>query len=470
MKQDEMLVFWGAGQKCIFALDLLTMRQKDKVEWIVDSDSKKWNRCIYGIEVISPEEFYEHVGNKKTVRIYITFSECSDLRKDLIGKGFSEECILTINFARLLRNYIDEHIEENGDSSTEEKEVFFDMENGFCMGGIESWVYRKREFYSDLGYNVKYLVRDINPYAMSELWNNVNESEIVIGNNVCELRGMIKIANRISSSRNAVVISNFINRNFMSACIAKKKNPHIYHVVVIHSDADCLYELVAELCDFIDLIVIVSEKMRTCLKKYCVPEIKVKKMLWNIPEDNTIREYTKSNEPIRIGYAGRLTIRNKRFDAALIVIKELIRRKVNFVFEYAGQGDYGDEFGEIIRIENLERLVNYKGVLNESELAVFWRSVDIMISFSDTEGHSISQCEAMSHGAVPIIPNVSGSNDDVNTGVDGFIYQIGYYNKAVDYIELLANDRKLLRKMGKEAKNRIKAYNEMERDDINWII
>ncbi len=71
-----------------------------------------------------------------------------------------------------------------------------------------------------------------------------------------------------------------------------------------------------------------------------------------------------------------------------------------------------------------------------------------MLSCSDIEGHSISQSEAMSAGAVPIITDVSGARDDVTEGYNGFIVGVGELEKMADKICFLYNNRKELEKMG----------------------
>ena len=84
-----------------------------------------------------------------------------------------------------------------------------------------------------------------------------------------------------------------------------------------------------------------------------------------------------------------------------------------------------------------------------------------MVSCSDIEGHSISQTEAMSCGAVPVITDTSGARDDVIDGKNGFIVEIGNTNQIVERICYLNHHREQLRFMGENAHKSI-----LEKSDI----
>ena len=74
---------------------------------------------------------------------------------------------------------------------------------------------------------------------------------------------------------------------------------------------------------------------------------------------------------------------------------------------------------------------------------------------SEWEGHSISQVEAMAMGTVPVVTDVSGVEDDITDGSNGFVVDVGDVDAIIGRIEILSRDRMLLKKMGKRSKESV---------------
>ena len=76
---------------------------------------------------------------------------------------------------------------------------------------------------------------------------------------------------------------------------------------------------------------------------------------------------------------------------------------------------------------------------------------DIYLSTSLYEGLPISILEAMSIGLPIVASNVIGNCDTIENGKSGFLYQLNDINIAVNYLELLAENIDLRRKIGRAA-------------------
>lgn len=81
---------------------------------------------------------------------------------------------------------------------------------------------------------------------------------------------------------------------------------------------------------------------------------------------------------------------------------------------------------------------------------------DVLLLTSKAEGTSISMLESMAHGLVPVVTNVSGSEDVILHGHNGFLYEIGDISLMVKLIVTLATNKELLRKMSYNAYHTIK--------------
>ena len=97
---------------------------------------------------------------------------------------------------------------------------------------------------------------------------------------------------------------------------------------------------------------------------------------------------------------------------------------INFCFEIAGSGDQEEYIKQKIKEYHLEEKVIMAGVLDHTQISKFWHDKDIYLSCSDYEGHSISQCEAMACGVTPVVTNVSGVEDDIINGENGYVVEL----------------------------------------------
>ncbi|MEL6332472.1 MAG: glycosyltransferase family 4 protein, partial [Cyanobacteria bacterium J06626_26] len=95
--------------------------------------------------------------------------------------------------------------------------------------------------------------------------------------------------------------------------------------------------------------------------------------------------------------------------------------------------------------------VTFNGNVPHADMADYWEKADICVLVSDFEGTSISMLEAMSHGCVPVVTDVSGTKAVIQDGVNGLIVPIGDMNRMADCVESLIDDRQKLKKMGRAA-------------------
>ena len=131
----------------------------------------------------------------------------------------------------------------------------------------------------------------------------------------------------------------------------------------------------------------------------------------------------------------------------------------------AGEGEYSGRLEEQIRVMGLSEYVSFMHRIQEEMIPEFWKSVDLCLCPSEWEGHSISLCEAMAQGAVPIATDVSGVRDDIKDTVNGFVVDVGDLFEIVNKIKLLSENRELLYDMGTSAYITMKKRNENAGDD-----
>ena len=179
---------------------------------------------------------------------------------------------------------------------------------------------------------------------------------------------------------------------------------------------------------------------------------------WNIPVDEKERSVNENN-PIRIGYAGRITKTQKRLDYLPLILEYLENKGADYIFEMAGIGDYFNELSDYIKENNLNEKVILLGIVDKKQMHDFWRKQDVYFSCSDWEGHSISQCEGIAAGAVPVVTDVSGAEDDISDGITGYIVPVGDWEKLAERLLYLCHNRKTIKDMSDAGMKKMRERN-----------
>ena len=112
--------------------------------------------------------------------------------------------------------------------------------------------------------------------------------------------------------------------------------------------------------------------------------------------------------------------------------------------------------------------VCFWGRVEKKNIQCFWEKQDICVNRADYEGRSISIVEAMGSGAVPVVTNTSGVNEDIINGENGFIVPLGDYIKAADSIMFLYKHRELLPVYGKKAHDMVYPKSLMTNHIMFW--
>ena len=434
-----------------------------KVDFFIDNNPELWGKTIEKIPVISVEELKKL---PKEPEIFITCKDSSSIYQQLIDSKIDAEQIKVFDTTLSMLSYILDSPKLELPIKIEKKisldssaKVVFDLENGFVLGGVESWSLRTAQMLEKMGYQTAFITDGL----LSKGCTTTEDNRISVpySDTMNQWDRVETLLSLLLQENYNCFVCNFIGSNFMTACLAKKLFPDsVQLIAVVHNDEDAYYKYYTMMEPWIDKCFVISEKIKVNLMKMGFPEKKIKYLPWEIRcEDKFEHKYSSYGEKLRIGYAGRVVIKQKRMDYLISVANKLKKREIPFVLEIAGTGDYVKELKKEIEKNHLQSFVRWLGMVESGEIMNFWKNQDIMISCSDWEGHSISQGEAMAAGAVPIITDVSGARDDVADGKNGFIVEVGNMEQIIEKIVLLYNQRERLSEMGENAYKTIKEKN-----------
>lgn len=419
----------------------------------IDNNQALQGSVYDGVPIYAPDRLKKYVFDY----VAVTCKDGEAVLQQLIEFGIPENKII-FGYHRL-RNYfffiaknliLEDCILFNEKINSNQK-VLFDLQNGMVLGGVESWSYELAGQLKKKGYEGGYLTID----KLLETMADKTYPTYVLRYHECvEERERLELCVRvIAENLPCTVICNFPQYIFWSACIAKKLYPGQVRIIAVqHNDDRPYYEAYSLWQEDIDRCIVISNYMENKQLAYGMERDKMMHMEWQIPcVKNLRRTWSKEKYPVQIGYAGRVEVTQKRTDLLLEVALKLKKKDIQFCLNIAGTGDYAETLHNRVQEEELADYVNMIGYIDRDKILRFWVKQDIMISCSEWEGHSISQSEAMSAGAVPVITDVSGARDDVKDGYNGFIVPVGDMDTLVNRIFFLYHNRNELERMGKHA-------------------
>ncbi len=148
-----------------------------------------------------------------------------------------------------------------------------------------------------------------------------------------------------------------------------------------------------------------------------------------------------SAEKVIIGTAGRIA-REKNPHAFV----QLAERFPEQLFLMAGDGPLQTDIEQIISSKRLQNAY-LLGQLADTELAAFYRALDVFCVLSDYETFCLAAAEAMVSGTPVVAPNIGGLPEVVTTDKTGLLYPTKDFAAAAEALEKLIADAELRAKM-----------------------
>lgn len=459
------IIFWGAGKIGKYMLDLWKQFGVQP-DFFADNSLELCGTSYYGIQVLSISE----VCTMEKMQILITCRQSEDVSAQLLKHGINQNDIFKGDTLNDMLSFLTFHmigklkldILPDQKCAQEENKAFsvlFDVQYGFVLGGVEAWTRQAAEELLARNIKVKFITTDIKG------WNAPHDDDNLIHleyqNEKSEISKLMKCLIEIRNNIPCNIICNFTDYTFRSACMAKALWPRDVNLItVVHNDEEIYYRRYGEAKELIDYCLAISSKIKRILLTRGFGEAKIRNLSWKIfCKDKLERMYSDKKQQLRIGYAGRVVIYQKRMDLLLEIAKKLNKLEVDFILEIVGTGDYWHVIDEQIRQENLTERVKLSKGIERAGIPDFWMRQDVVINCSDYEGRSISLAEAMAAGVVPVITDTSGAEDYVENGYNGYIVPVGSADGIVEKIFFLYHQRELLKAMGGRAHQAILRQN-----------
>lgn len=455
MYAGQGIILYGSGRRCAGILPLL-QRAQIPVRAVVDSEQTKWGTLVDHINIKPPSILREcsdaalciTVSDRtaqEQIRMVLQQKYGYDLQREISYVDLELSALLRIRKAG---------IEQAGHTERGKGHIVFDCISGLGLGGIEEWTKGLCTELIGKGFDNLHIFTDTGEYPVPDALLAVVDQ--VLDRNRFRSRTEVLecIMDYLTDLLPVTVVTGKPKMFLEAADLLKQIAPDQVRLIsVIHSEEEHLYRLYDKYAPRTDFFVAVSEDIKQDLVARGIPKERIASITCPVAcEGNLERSYTTDrNQPVRIGYAGRIVVTQKRMDLMLKVIEALEDKGVPYVFEIAGDGPYRAEMEEKVAASGWDTHVRFVGLLTRERIPQFWRRQDIGVNIADSEGRSISQLEAMANGAVPVVTCTSGTREDICDGTNGYLVGIGDYGKIADRIAYLAAHRELLSEFGQRA-------------------
>ena len=472
LHEGQEIILYGAGRRCIAILGKL--RQAGiRIRAIVDGSKPMWGKALEGI-VIQPPSV---IGQNLDLVLCITVKDSEEqerIRNDLwetYGRGSLKEiCYEDLEQEATLLMYRAKA--DQTDFTKRAPHIVFDCTSGLGLGGIEEWT---KGLCLDLrmeGFDNIRILTDTGDYQIPDRLLDIVDGAFDKERYRSREQKTDCIINYLLDLLPVIVVIGKPEIFLEAASMLRQAVPDKVRIIsVVHNGEEKIYGFYDRYRDYTDVYVGVSEDIKRDLVERGVPADRVFSITCPVPCDKVLtRGYTMdAGRPIKIGYAGRVVVLQKRMDLLLKMIEILENSDVNFCMEIAGDGPYRDEMQRIVMGEGWDRHVCFLGALDRADIPDFWKRQDICVNIADAEGRCISKLEAMAGGAVPVMTRTAGNPEDIMEGVNGYMVEIGDYGGMAEKIIFLAGHREMLPELGLKAHDTIYSKCRREAHTEFWV-
>lgn len=262
-----------------------------------------------------------------------------------------------------------------------------------------------------------------------------------------------RIARGYAGELPALFVPNW-SRGTYAACaaLAVREPDRLRTIGFGHSDEDYYYEWLTRYEPILHKFVAVSDRIgRELLRR--LPHRRKDIVVRPYPlEVGQPRERAISGRPLRLGYAGRLDVRQKRCHDLLSLARKLEERGIDFHLSLFGEGPDGPG---LRRLARPLRSVTFEGRVSSEEMRRRFSELDVFLQTSAFEGCSLALREAMAAGCVPVATRVSGTEEWVEDAVSGVLFEPGAVDRAAIALGELNRNRARLLDMARRARHSV---------------
>lgn len=452
------IVIWGAGRAAEKNYRWAAFAGYHII-FFVDNDSEKWGRVIQGIPVHSPKILE---GYKSTILVSDSYKE--EIENQLSEISYQGRILGFEQFKKEAVSSKDINIDLSKVRVGNKTSFIFDSYfTGSNWGGIESWSCIVANQLICLGMETQVIC------GQNKKFDECTKNCLHFSG-TDELKLIKEMTIKIAEFLPCVFLTHCSVALYAAQIVKSFFPDQIKLIAVAHGDEINTYERFQFWSDRLDKIICISQKIIAEFRdRY---KVATDKLIYHpnpIYVQHQVVRRISNDGILRIGFAARLTERQKRVHLLPAIIEECIKRKLNVEFNIAGEGEAKDRLVEYVNSRKLQHTVHILGWISPEKMADFWKEQDVYLNISDFEGMSLAMLESMACGVVPIVTDVSGVSDLIEDGKNGFVVPVDSWLETVDKIENLSRNRERLQRAGDYNMTLIREKCSLE-DYAEWLV
>ncbi len=432
-------VIFGTGERMPLHREVLKSYFGITPSYYIDNDNSKWDTFINGVKICNPQRVIDDNCNILIASYYI-----EEMIGQLQSMGIVDDRIFV--YPQLSYLYVQQFMSDISKivhSPNNNQTIIIDAFDGVGYGGIEIWSY-------DIAHSLMHHNRKVEVYGSIEQ-DAVEESNGIVTRFHFEREDFTKywdviheMSLEMEKNTPFTLINNWSEHVLMAALIVKCKYPNQVKILTIeHMDAAFLHKRVKVFEENMDKIICVSNKIKNDFeKRYNIDSKKLVTMTNYVNGFNKYNSSIWNNKTINICWAGRIEKHVKRIDLVMQLVERLQKKELEYEMHIAGDGTYYDEIKQWKEANNFNNVILY-GHLSREEMKDFWGNKHIYINLSDYEGNCMAMLEAMAHGVVPVVTDVSGVRDVVVHGENGFIVHKQNLDEMIEGIKMYSDNEQV---------------------------
>jgi glycosyltransferase involved in cell wall biosynthesis len=178
----------------------------------------------------------------------------------------------------------------------------------------------------------------------------------------------------------------------------------------------------------------------------------------------------------RLGWEGDFILISTRGWESIYGIEELARafalsarRRPDLRLMMLGAGSRARQIREIFLQAGVLDRVHFPGQVGQADLPRYFRSADLYVSASHSDGTSISLLEAMASGLPALVSDIPGNREWVSPGENGWLFPLGDANALAESLLKAAGARSRLQEMGAKARRLVEERADWERNFLELL-
>ncbi len=448
---------WGAGRAAANRLEWAALAGC-RVRCFADNDPEKWGKKIEGVAVCPPKSIKDC---KCRILIPDLYGEEIGAQLEEMGCQGRKVCFSAFKKEAVCRKEATYSLPEP-EPGRQTCFVFDAYFPGFNWGGVESWSCTVANQLADMGVETHVACganKKFDEYTKNCL-HFQEETET----------GLIRKMAAAIAERLPCIFLTHGSIALYAARLVKAKHPdEIQLVAVAHGDERNTYENLQSWSGELDKIICISRRIQEkFLIQYKVGKDKLVYRMNPIRIPDATDGRSRRMGSLKVGFSARLRKEQKRTHLLPELIDLCLERGLDIIFSIAGEGECLELLERYVSDRHLEGRVRLFGWIPPVRMAEFWGEQDVYLNLSDFEGMSLAMLEAMACGAVPVVTLVSGVEDLVEDGENGFVVAVDRWREAADKLELLCRDRTLLERAGGYNRNLVRAKCDVS-DYARWL-